>query len=117
MFESDENPLDPNDTLFSDIVVQLMSGWFSGNTKVINTVCESVSEEMGENPGAMPGILFGCILHMSTMLSQIAEEKGMTLEEVWANYLQDYNLVFRERLSNIPLMHPKIAKIASEEIE
>lgn len=117
MFEPDENELDENDILFTDIVVQLMSSWFTGNTKIINAVCTGVAEDMGENPGAMPGLLFGCILHMSTMLNEIAQSKGISVDEAWSEYLVDYNTEFRERLANIPLMHPEIAWKASEELE
>lgn len=117
MFEPDENELNENDILFTDMVVQLMSSWFTGNTRIINAVCEGVAEDMGENPGAMPGLLFGCILHMSTMLNEIAKNKGISLDEAWSEYLEDYNLVFRERIVNIPLMHPEIAKRVSEIIE
>lgn len=117
MFEPDENELNKNDTLFTDIVVQLMGGWFSHNTKIVNAVCESVSEEMGENPGALPGILFGCILHMTTMLTKMAEERGISVEEMWSEYLLEYNTVIRERMARIPLLHPEIAKKASENLE
>lgn len=113
-FSSDEFDLNSNDTLYTDIAVQLMSSWFSGNTKVVNAVCEGVSNDMKDNPSAMPGILFGCIVHMTTMINKMAGMKGIETEEMWAEYLLEYNTVIRNKMVQIPFLHPEIARKAAE---
>ena len=114
--EPNEQPLDANDTLYTDIVAQLVSSWFTGNTKVIGSVCESIGDDIQHNPSGMPGLLFGCMLHITTLLSKIATEKGIDANQAWAEYLDEYNTEIRIHMSNIPILHPKIADKLSLEM-
>lgn len=115
-WEPDEEQLDANDTLYTDIVAQLVSSWFTGNTKVIGSVCESIGDDIQDNPSGMPGLLFGCMLHITTLLDKIAAEKGIDIKQAWAEYLDEYNTEIRIHMSNIPILHPKIADKFSEEV-
>lgn len=115
-WETDGEQLDANDTLYTDIVAQLVSSWFTGNTKVIASVCESIGDDIQHNPSGMPGLLFGCMLHITTLLDKIAQEKGIDIKQAWAEYLSEYNSDIRLRMANIPILHPEIADKYSEEV-
>lgn len=115
-WEPDEQQLDENDTLYTDIVAQLVSSWFTGNTEVIGSVCESVSDDIKDSESGMPGILFGCMLHITTLIDKIAMEKGIDIKEAWAEYLNEYNTNIRKRMSLIPILHPKIADVISQKM-
>lgn len=108
-WEPDEIDLNENDILYTDMVIQLVSSWFSGDTKVIQSVCESISDDIKDSDSGMTGILFGCILHITNLLNRIAEDNGKDLEENWVSYLNDYNNHYRKRMSSIPILHPQIA--------
>ncbi len=115
-WEPDEQNLDENDVLYTDIVTQLISSWFTGDTKVIESVCESISDDIQDSISGLPGILFGCMLHITTLLSKLAAEKDVEIAEVWAEYLNEYNSFIRKNMSSIPILHPKIADMISNKL-
>lgn len=117
MNDNNEENLDHNETIFPDMIVQMVSGWYSGDRNIINSMCESISDEISNLDGAMPGLLFGCILHITTLINKSAGEKGITLDEAWGEYVYEYNTMYRSHLSNIPLMHPSIAEKAIKEMD
>jgi len=108
-YEPSEKDLNENDTLYTDIVAQLVSAWFTSNTKIISSICESIADDINDNESGMPGILFGFMLHITTLLSKMATEQGISIAEAWSNYLNDYNTGIRQKMSLIPILHPKIA--------
>jgi len=115
-WEPDEEQLSTNDNLYTDFIAQLVSGWFTSNTKVISSVCHSIGEDIANNPSGMPGLLFGCLLHITTLVDKLASEKGITINEAWSEYLEDYNTNIRLRMANIPILHPNLADKFGEEI-
>jgi len=115
-WEPDEQQLDENDTLYTDIVVQLVSGWFTSNTKVISSICESIGDDIQDNESGVPGILFAFMLHITTLLDKMASEKGISITEAWSDYLNDYKTQIRKKMSAIPILHPKIADELSQKI-
>jgi hypothetical protein len=116
IWEPDEENLNENDTLYTDIVAQLISSWFTSDTKIIASICESISEDVKNNESAMPGILFGSMLHITTLLGKVADEKGISIPEAWNDYLTEYNTNIRKRMSQISVMHPKIADEISRKL-
>ncbi len=107
--EPEEQKLDENDVLYTDIVTQLVSSWFTGDTSVIQSVCTSINDDIEDNISGLPGILFGCMMHITTLLSKIAAEKDIDVKEAWLEYLNDYNTFIRKNMSAIPILHPKVA--------
>lgn len=108
-WEPDEQNLSTNDTLYTDFIAQLVSSWFTSNTKIIGSVCRSIGNDIAHNPSGMPGLLFGCMLHITTLIEKIATEKGISARDAWSQYLEEYNTDIRLRMANISILHPNLA--------
>jgi hypothetical protein len=105
--------LSENDTLYTDMVLEIMSSWVTGNMNIIQTVVDSISSELGDNDTVMTGLLFGALLHIGVLVSKLATNTGEDMDKVWADYLLDYNSGIRKNMTRIPVLHPEIAlKIA-----
>jgi hypothetical protein len=104
-----EEELSENDTLYTDMVLELMSSWVSGSTDIVETVVKSISSEVGDNDTVMTGLLFGALLHIGILVSRLASATGDEMDKVWGDYLLDYNSGIRKNMTQIPVLHPEIA--------
>jgi hypothetical protein len=110
---SDED-LSENNTLYTDMVLEIMSSWVTGSTNIIETVVESIASEVGDNDTVMTGLLFGALLHMGVLVSKLASTMGEDMDKVWSEYLLEYSSDIRKNMTRIPVLHPEIAlKIAN----
>jgi hypothetical protein len=104
-----EEELSENNTLYTDMVLELMSSWVSGSTDIVETVVKSISSEVGDNDTVMTGLLFGALLHIGILVSKLASSTGDEMDKVWSDYLLDYNSGIRKSMTQIPVLHPEIA--------
>lgn len=113
----ENNGLSENNTLYTDMVLEIMGSWVNGDFEVIETVTKSIASEMGDNDTVMPGLLFGALMHMGVLIAQISSLTGDDMEKVWTNYLHNYLTETRKNMVKIPVLHPKFAEELAKKMD
>lgn len=110
--------LDINEELYTDIALQMFTA-FLKNTGA-NDLMETYKDITENDIAFFPGVIFGCLLHMGSLLATISDMTHTEMDEALGIYASAYNLNMREHLSKIGALHPSVAmslmqKMANEE--
>ncbi|MEY2912217.1 MAG: hypothetical protein RLZZ184_1526 [Cyanobacteriota bacterium] len=105
-----KDDLDINDELYTDIALQMLTAYLTGDKETTQGLIEGYASSNDDDPVFMPGVIFASILHMSILLSAIAESTNISTEEALMYYAGIYNLQFREQMAKIPALHQDLAK-------
>jgi hypothetical protein len=109
--------LSVNDELYSDIAFQMFSAYINPSGSMINELMESYSNTNDDDPTFMPGVIFGCMMHMTILLSSIADVTNTSTLDAFSAYAEMYNLEVREKMAMIPSMHQHVAKSIYEKLK
>jgi hypothetical protein len=110
------NELNINDELYSDIAIQMFSAYIGRDKNASVDLMKTYEKTNDEDPVFFPGVILGCMIHMSVLLSTVAENSGISIEDAFALYANVYNLEIRESLNNIPTLHQGFALKLYEKI-
>jgi len=99
-----------NQELYTDLVMQLFSGFYREDSFAINVVVESMMKQFEDEDeylqdALFPGLLFGSMVHLKIMLTTIEELLGLEEGEGIVKY-GDFYSFFRERMisdNDLPL--------------
>jgi len=108
--------LNGDDELYTDIALQMLVAYINGDAETTNSLINGYSLTNEDDPTFMPGVMFASMMHMSILLSSIAEAVDITIQEALGHYATTYNLHLREQMAKIPALHQDIAKELYEKI-
>jgi hypothetical protein len=108
--------LNKNDELYTDIALQMLVAYINGDSSTTTSLINGYALTNEEDPTFMPGLIFASMMHMSILLSSIAEAVDISIQEALGHYATTYNLHLREEMAKIPALHQDIAKEMYEKI-
>lgn len=100
-----------NDTLYTDIVMQLFSSFITTDAEdrgeYVQTILHSaITDPDVEGPGLLAGLLYASIIHMSLLLGTLSKITNKSREEILKDYALNYSK-YRVELSNLPQLRPE----------
>jgi len=102
--------LDINDELYTDIALQMLSAYVNGDKEATSDLINGYASSNDDDPTFMPGLIFASMMHLSILLSAIAEASDISIDEALRHYATVYNMQFREQMAKIPALHQDLAK-------
>lgn len=111
-----EEDLNINDELYTDIALQLLSAYVNGDKEATSDLINGYASSNDDDPTFMPGVIFASLMHLSILLSAIAESTNITINEALTYYATVYNMQFREHMAKIPALHQNLAKEMYEKL-
>lgn len=114
--ENQLKELNINDELYTDIALQMLSAYVNGDKEATSELINGYALSNDDDPTFMPGLIFASMMHLSILLSAIAEASDIPVNEALRHYATIYNMQFREEMAKIPALHQDLAKEMYERI-
>lgn len=99
-----------DDELYTDIALQLLTAYATNDNKATSELINGYASSNDDDPTFMPGLIFASMMHMTVLLSSIAEATNLSIEEALMHYAATYNLHIRKEMAEIPALHQGYAK-------
>lgn len=97
------------DNLFTDYAMQIFNAHTSENSQEnLSMLIDTYQDDATSNPAFLPGVVFGSMIHMFMMIRLLAEEKGISIDEMVHEYTDFYNSN-RKKLSKMLGNRPEYA--------
>jgi len=101
--------INSNESLFTDYALEMVSAFLDPDKSTISALITSYSSQEENSPAFLPGLLFGCLHHISILLSHISEITDTPFDDCFKMYAINYHSEIRETLTDIKGLSPSYA--------